>query len=133
MTYADLIGVPFVEGGRDRTGLDCWGVVLEWYRRQGVLLKDPFRLETQASLKQAHVLPADQWIARQFDHWRRVERPEVGSVVAFRDVEGAAVHVAVLVASGLVLHALRRCGVVVSKLDREPWCSAMMGVYVYCP
>ena len=33
--YDDLIGVPFVDGGRDKNGLDCWGLVKEAFRRQG--------------------------------------------------------------------------------------------------
>ena len=129
--YADLIGIPFVDGGRTREGLDCWAVVLECYRRAGVLLKDPF-----ASKRQADILPmqgedVDRWIAEQFDHWERIDTPGIGSVVAFRDVDGAAVHVGVVVEPGKFLHALKRTGVVVGKLDREPWCTAMMGAYAY--
>lgn len=38
---SDLIGVPFVEFGRDkRTGLDCYGLVIEVAKRYGKNLKD---------------------------------------------------------------------------------------------
>ncbi len=41
MEFNDLIGVPFVDGGRSPdTGLDCWGLALEIYRRAGVALPD---------------------------------------------------------------------------------------------
>lgn len=133
MTYADLIGVPFVEGGRTREGLDCWGVVLELYRREGIVLKDPFACETQASVKQTQRENAEVWIARHFDQWRRVSDPAWGRVAAFRDVDGAAVHVGVLVEPGKFVHALKKSGVVVGKLDRAPWCDNLMGIYAYCP
>lgn len=36
-----LIGTRFVNGGRDRrTGLDCWGLVMEVYRYYGIELPD---------------------------------------------------------------------------------------------
>lgn len=39
--YVDLIGVPFVYNGRDTThALDCYGLVLELYRRIGITLPD---------------------------------------------------------------------------------------------
>lgn len=44
-----MIGIPFRDGGRDASvggGLDCWGVVLEYYRRRfGVELPDPASLD----------------------------------------------------------------------------------------
>lgn len=44
-----LIGVPFLDGGRDPgEGLDCWGVVLEFYRRRfGVNVPDPASLDPE--------------------------------------------------------------------------------------
>ena len=37
MMYADLIGVPFLNKGRDvKKGLDCYGLVKEVYKRHGI-------------------------------------------------------------------------------------------------
>lgn len=130
--YADIIGVPFVEGGRDQTGLDCWGVVLWLYANQGIVLRDPFRWVGQADVKREQGASAEAWIAQQFNRWQRVDDPVVGCVVAFRDVDGSAVHVGVLVEEGFVVHALRTCGVVRSRLSRPPWVDCVMGYYVYC-
>ena len=38
--YEDLIGVPFMDGGRDKNGMDCWGLVREYFKRQGIVVKD---------------------------------------------------------------------------------------------
>lgn len=34
--FASLVGLPFVEGGRDHLGLDCVGLLNECYRMMGV-------------------------------------------------------------------------------------------------
>lgn len=36
MNHVDLIGTPFVWGGRGPDGYDCWGLVRECYLRSGV-------------------------------------------------------------------------------------------------
>lgn len=41
-SYADMIGWEYVLGGRDASGIDCWGVVSEVYRRAGLELPDPW-------------------------------------------------------------------------------------------
>ena len=39
--YSDLIGVSFKNHGRDvKTGLDCYGLVMEVFKRNGVILPE---------------------------------------------------------------------------------------------
>ena len=40
MTYEDLLIVPWKENGRDETGMDCYGIVLECCNRAGTPLYD---------------------------------------------------------------------------------------------
>ena len=40
MTYEDLLIVPYKENGRDENGMDCYGFVIELFRRAGKKLKD---------------------------------------------------------------------------------------------
>lgn len=40
MIYNDLMTVPFLEGGRDVDGMDCYGFLIECVRRDGKELKD---------------------------------------------------------------------------------------------
>lgn len=40
MKYDDLLEVPYILGGRTMAGLDCYGLVIECFRREGKALKD---------------------------------------------------------------------------------------------
>lgn len=44
--YDDLIGKPYVYGGRGPDEYDCWGIVMEMYRRRGITIPDYERPET---------------------------------------------------------------------------------------
>lgn len=130
--YDDLIGVPYRDGGRTLDGLDCWGLVLEVFRRMGIMIPDVFSGQDQLAVRdlQAHQ-PALDWIASLFGDWRRVEVPTIGGAVAIGNVEGAAVHVGVIVEPFRMLHAMRHTGVVLSRVDHAPWAEQVLGFYVY--
>ena len=38
--WIDLIGIPFVQFGRDLKGLDCFGLVMTIYKRRGIIVPD---------------------------------------------------------------------------------------------
>lgn len=40
MEYKDLVGKAYRNGGRGNDAYDCWGLVIEIYRRQGITLND---------------------------------------------------------------------------------------------
>jgi len=131
--YSDLVGVPYSLGGRDpRRGLDCFGVLLELYRRAGVELLDvaPTRYNGEETVDPAAALEAfgNGWT------------PTTRAALAFGDVvlvrfpvteKTTLLHVAVVVATApvRVLHAHELANVCATRLERLlPW---VAGFYRY--
>jgi cell wall-associated NlpC family hydrolase len=74
-----MIGIPYKHLGRDpKVGLDCWGCVIEFYKRVGVSLPDPissysrdwyksdsYIWENQSKYFSVECFPAPSYIAVQ--------------------------------------------------------------------
>ena len=115
--YYDLLGTPYLRGGMDpRQGLDCFGLLLEAYRRRGSDLDLPeFSYD-------------GDWRRRALgyfiEHAPRLfcpaERPfqELDVLVTEPDGDEEPLHVSVFVDPSNVLHTTRRSGVHVVRARR---------------
>lgn len=104
--YENLIGIPFVRGGRDlSTGVDCYGLVMEMYRRTGKVIPD---FVTPEDLKTMELL-----IDRERGSWRKVE-PRPGCLLLFR-VEGYRAHVGFMLSHSKMIHSQEPMGVTVAS------------------
>jgi len=112
MEYKDLIGVPFKEGGRTTTGMDCYGLVVEIYRRMGRLIDDPQEYRYSGPKGE----PIDLGAYTRL--WREVRGAwQEGDVLLFEDgLFRPCMHCAVVLDGGRILHATDTCGVVTSPL-----------------
>ena len=107
-----LIGIPYVKGGRSLDGIDCWGLVMEVYRRMGRSVPDfdssfMSRPDTIRRIRDGEALIANE-----------IEEPEQWCIVS-DSVKG---HVGLWL-NGSLLHAAERVGVVL-----QPW-NAFRQVY----
>lgn len=119
--YDDLIGVPFVDGGRDKSGMDCWGLVKEAFRRQGCEVPD-YHISAVEAADIAGTMK------RQEDDWVRLDGPHVGCLVLLRLTPGCwANHVGICLGDGKFLHAYVATGVCIDRLRR--WQSRIVGYY----
>ena len=108
MKYDDLLNMPFKKFGRDKSGYDCYGLVMECCRRAGTPLKDLYGDIVD--------LPADgvnDYISGGLNV-RRIPKPKVGAL-AYSIYKGN-VHVAYIVERNLVIHAIIDKGVRISPL-----------------
>lgn len=105
MNWSEYVGIPFVDGGRDASGLDCWGLVRLIYAQEvGAIL--PSYGEISAANLTA--------VARQItggadtDEWFEPDVPEPLDVAVMR-LNGSrwAGHVGIVTAPGRIIHIER--------------------------
>ena len=124
----DLIGIPFVDGGRDpRIGLDCWGLVLEVFRRAGVTLPD-YQIgchQTEA----IGVAVEGERLKGRWRHWHAFDAP-APSVIAIRFNSPLLVnHTGVYIGGGRFIHTRELTGVAIERVDAPSWRHRIEGFY----
>lgn len=123
--YVDLIGIPFKYGGRGPDTYDCWGLVMELQKRQGITVPD------YASTNDFGKIAA--MMAVGIMKWEKVE-PTSGVVVAIRipDANGVSAvrHVGTVLTNGRLIHTWEKThGVTIERL--ETWKRRIAGFYAY--
>jgi hypothetical protein len=95
------LGITYVPGGRDITGMDCFGLCIAAYLE---FLKVQIRIDTGDCLNSGY--------------WERIPSPESLCIVRMGDASGNC-HVGLYLESnhGAVLHCVPGRGVVVSPID----------------
>ena len=127
--FNDLIGVPFADGGRDiKTGFDCYGLVMEVYRRNGINLPEYFApaLDSEAVSNQIET-------AKQLPIWERSDRsePPLLAVMAIHFNSPLCNHTGVYIGDGKFIHTRERIGVCVSSITAPPWNKQVVGIYKF--
>lgn len=115
LEVADLIGIPFVEFGRDvNTGLDCYGLAIEVEKRLGKKLNDV-------------VLEKFDYALEKFDYAKvkatlpglNVKKTDVikeGVILEFYGLRDKRLHVGVALDNNTFIHATENQGVRISTL-----------------
>jgi cell wall-associated NlpC family hydrolase len=116
--FHDLIGMPFAVGGRGPAEYDCFGILYEVSRRQGINLPD------YPSTDSAHQ-NARQALEAMQQGWLHVSEPRPGDAVLFRGG-----HVGVFLGQQWFLHSSEQVGcAVLEKLNSPLWRVQVEGFY----
>ena len=123
----DLVGVPFKDGGRDLSGLDCWGLVREIYSRFGY----DFPVYEISCYDNVNVT---QEMENNREFWQKHEYPNVPipCVVAFKVSSPMVNHVGVYIGDGQFIHTRELTGAVIERLDSPMWRHRTEGFYSPC-
>jgi len=118
----DLLGIPFKEGGRDLSGLDCWGLCMEIYRRAGKMLPD---FQSPSDKK-----TINKMIQENKDLAERIPNPEPLCLVLFRLCYPLATHIGVVLDDCVrFIHTSKKRNVVIDRLDQIIWRNLREGFY----
>lgn len=125
MDLNQYIGIPFASKGRDRTGLDCWGLLRLIYAEQrGIEL--PCLADTYE-----HSDHGAEAVLRHREGWLDIVNPSEGDLVLFR-VRGEP-HIGMVLEGRQFIHARDGAEVCIESLDSVQWASRIEGFYTYAP
>lgn len=104
----DLIGVPYKEHGRDKTGFDCYGLVIEISKRCGKNLPDVFyeNHDLELSSEYAPLLPVK-------------ETNQIKEGVLLEMESNNALHIGIAINEKEMIHATKR-GVRINRIGTLP-------------
>lgn len=121
------VGIPYVPGGRDHSGVDCWGLVALVGREQfdrNIPMYDGTWWDEGADRKAI----ADYMCQQKTEMWTEIAVPDIGDV-ALINMLGVPMHVGVVVEHGLMLHCERGCNSCVESYRSPRWVKRIEGFY----
>lgn len=125
------LNIPFVDGGRDRSGADCWGLVYLVSHDLGrpVPAYPGEGLHADGTISNASQSRA---IARRAVEFEPVGRPTVGDIALLKP-KGRPMHVGIVVdgRGRQIMHAERETGVIVERAHGAMWTHRLDGFYRY--
>jgi len=123
----DYIGLPFKPHGRDRGGVDCYGLYrLVIAERCALIL--PERLEGYHDIHDRQGIAAALTQAQAEPVWHEVTAPRLFDLVLLR-LFGMPLHVGVYLGAGRMLHIEERICAAVERLDTPVWQRRVLGFW----
>lgn len=130
--YADLIGTPFANRGRSlETGVDCYGLVMEVYKRFGHII--PEYTADYDNVEAVNDLIVGKTAIKS--NWRPADpnNPPVPCLMAIRFgvPKGVVNHTGVYIGNGKFIHIRENTGVCVDRVNSAAWRKVIEGYYEF--
>lgn len=123
------IGLPFRELGRDRAGVDCWGLVRLILAEQFTIPLPSFIHEYRHTLEKSRIGPL---IERETRSWQKIatnaEAP--GDVVVLR-LHGKPMHVGLVLGDRHMLHIEAGINSAIERYNSPQWAERIFGFFRY--
>jgi len=121
--FDDLVGIKFVKGGRDvKTGLDCYGLCKEVYRRIGIDLPEYDSPEFRESI--------DEIVQNQKSRFEKLDHIQAYALVLFTIRPPYESHIGVVLEDRKrFIHIMKGSGCCIERLDGMFWKKRIRGYY----
>lgn len=121
----EWLGAPYVNRGRTREGVDCWGLPLKIYEKAGVKLFDVPEFEYSVSWSKQ----GGNFLAENAHRdWQKIEAPEFLDGILFKNLHGIAYHTGIVLSGHRFIHATMY-GVIISKYTDKDVAGKIEGFY----
>lgn len=131
--YSDLIGVPFLQDGRDKSGMDCYGLSAEVFRRFGKEIGEYWCcVEDKEKINAIYrgAMQNGKWREVDYKHGEEIPVPALIGL-RFNAPAGVVNHTAVYIGEGKFIHTRERIGVCVDSINSMAWRRQIVGIYEY--
>ena len=124
--YKEYIGIPFINGGRSKTGADCWGLVR-------LILKEQFKIDLpllpdyKDALDKKEIGDVIEYNKPIISN-KQLEVPVEGCIVLMGDVHWAS-HVGLYIGDKTILHTTKQTGAVLEKINSPRLKNRIKGYY----
>lgn len=125
----EYIKVPFIDHGRQRDGVDCWGLIILIYQdKLGISLPS---LDGYTNVKDIHTIGSMMNDRRGSHPWMEVPHGEEQEFdVAVFKMSGVPMHVGLVIGGGEMIHCQKGCGTYISNYVKDQsWSRRLVGIY----
>jgi len=122
INIADLVGKPFKSGGRGPDEYDCYGLVIEIYRRLGIEI--PNYTVNALDFRAVNAIYQE---GKKL--WILVDKPEILDILAIKFNSPVINHVAVYLGNHQFIHARQGSNSCIESTENIYWKRAIKGYY----
>ncbi len=126
------IGLPFKGHGRDRSGVDCWGLVRLMLAEQFSIALPSFSADYNRTTDIGRI--SDVFKRETTLTWRRIANghERIGDIVVFR-LHGEPMHVGLVLGDDRMLHVERDINSAIEPYQAPRWKDRIYGFFRYDP
>ncbi|MBE1208102.1 C40 family peptidase [Aminobacter carboxidus] len=113
MNLDDFVGLPWLDRGRDRSGVDCWGLLAMVYAERFGIVLPSFRDDYMTAADGAAVA---ELIEGRRECWTEIpDGDEVPGDALLMSIGGRPRHIGVIIGGSRVLHIERGAGSIIEN------------------
>jgi cell wall-associated NlpC family hydrolase len=122
----EYIGIPFKSKGRDRNGIDCWGLVRLIYRER-LNIELPSYIDEYGHACSDDVIKV---VAAHEKEWAKVGKERTWDLVLLR-IKGMPRHIGIVIGRKVMIHIWSGIDSCTERYDSLLWRNRILGFYRY--